>query len=131
MKLSEMSFFQIASQRMQWLGRRQAVVSENIANADTPNFKAKDVSPFAEMIDGARGSGLQVTNSKHLGGLNTAQGVRVQTDPTVRDSSLTGNTVMLEEQTIKSADISENYRMAAELYRKGHDLLTLAVTGTR
>lgn len=41
MKLESMSLFQLASQRMQWLGARQQVVSENIANADTPGYQRK------------------------------------------------------------------------------------------
>ena len=50
MKLSGMSFFQLASQRMSWLGARQAVISENIANADTPNYRAKEISSFDRMV---------------------------------------------------------------------------------
>ncbi|MGR3584486.1 MAG: flagellar basal body rod protein FlgB, partial [Pseudooceanicola nanhaiensis] len=61
MKLSGMAFFQIASQRMQWLGERQVVISENIANADTPDYKAKDISPFDQMLEegGQRTRGLR------------------------------------------------------------------------
>lgn len=51
MKLSGMSFFQLASQRMSWLGARQAVISENIANADTPDYRAKEVSGFSRMLE--------------------------------------------------------------------------------
>ena len=134
MKLSSMSFFQMASQRMRWLGARQAVVSQNIANADTPDYKAKDVSSFSEMLSSNRGatSGLSVTNSRHIQGSAPNSGdVRVQDDKTAWEAGLDGNTVTLEQQTIKAADISENYRLAAELYRKGHDLVTLAVTGIR
>lgn len=134
MKLSSMSFFQMASQRMRWLGARQAVVSQNIANADTPDYKAKDVSSFSEMLSSNRSaaSGLSVTNARHIqGSAPTSRDVRVQDDKTAWEAGLDGNTVTLEQQTIKAADISENYRLAAELYRKGHDLVTLAVTGIR
>ena len=133
MKLSGMAFFQIASQRMQWLGERQVVISENIANADTPDYKAKDVSPFEQMLDGgARTSGLRTTHANHIQGAPApAAGISVEGDPEAWETSLDGNTVSLEQQTIKAAEISEHYRLAAQLYRKGHDLLTLAVTGVR
>ncbi|WP_212522785.1 flagellar basal body rod protein FlgB [Actibacterium sp. MT2.3-13A] len=132
MKLDSLSFFKIASQRMQWLSTRQQVISENIANADTPGFRAREVSGFSEMLDdSARPSGVVTTNARHLGGAAQAGNVRVRVDDGAWDQSMDGNTVVLEQQSIKAAEVSENYRMAAQLYRKGHELLTLAVTGIR
>ncbi|APZ50407.1 flagellar basal body rod protein FlgB [Salipiger abyssi] len=133
MKLAGMSFFQLASQRMKWLGARQSVISENIANADTPEYKAKEISSFESMTDGARTvRGLNVTNAKHIQSVGGApDGVRVTTDESAWEGSLDGNTVALEQQTIKAAEVAGNYRLAAELYRKGHTLLTIAVTGIR
>lgn len=134
MKLAGMSFFQIASRRMEWLGARQVVISENIANADTPEYRAKEVSSFAKMMEGASApdSGLKVTHGKHIQGAPSATGGVIEDpDSAAWESSIDGNTVSLEQQTIKAAEISENYRLAAQLYRKGHDLLTLAVTGVR
>ncbi len=52
--------------------------------------------------------------------------MRVEIDDPSCSNSIDGNTVVLEQQTIKATEIGENYRLAAQLYRKGHDLLTLA-----
>ena len=43
------------------------VISQNIANVDTPNYKAKDVS-FKEVFDEARGNSLEAyrTDEKHI-----------------------------------------------------------------
>jgi len=132
MKLDSLSFFKIASQRMEWLSTRQQVISENIANADTPGFKAREVSEFSRMVDSsAQSSGVVTTNTRHIGGTEQAGNVRVQQDEGAWEQSMDGNTVVLEQQTIKASEVSENYRMAAQLYRKGHELLTLAVTGIR
>lgn len=133
MKLSGMSFFQLASQRMSWLGARQAVISENIANADTPNYRAKEVSGFDKMVQTqAPSQGLAVTDAQHIRSTVSAPaGVRVETDEGAWESALDGNNVVLEQQTIKSAEVAGSYRLAAELYRKGHDLITVAVTGIR
>ncbi|WP_323765216.1 flagellar basal body rod protein FlgB [Marinovum sp.] len=128
-----MSFFQLASQRMSWLGARQAVISENIANADTPNYRAKEISGFDRMVQARTPTqGLAVTDAQHIRTTaSTPDGVRVETDDAAWESALDGNNVVLEQQTIKSAEVAGNYRLAAELYRKGHDLLTVAVTGIR
>ncbi len=133
MKLSGMSFFQLASQRMSWLGARQAVISENIANADTPEYRAKEVSGFDEMLEARRPSqGLAVTDPSHIRTTaSTPDGVRIESDPEAWETALDGNNVVLEQQTIKAAEVAGSYQLAAELYRKGHDLLTVAVTGVR
>jgi flagellar basal-body rod protein FlgB len=131
MKLGDMSFFATASRRMQWLGARQQVITQNIANADTPDYKAKEISGFDEVLKGQQTSGIAATNARHIGGANGPGNFKVDVDTGSWEQSLDGNTVVLEQQTIKAAEVSENYRLAAQLYRKGHELLTLAVTGTR
>ncbi len=131
MKLSSMSFFQLASQRMQWLGASQKVIAENIANADTPGFKARDVSSFAELVDGARTGGVTTTHAAHITGGGHSGGVRVTSDDRAWENSIDGNSVVLEQQTLKANEIGENYQLAAQLYGKGHQLLTLAVVGQR
>lgn len=119
---------------MQWLSARQKVTSENVANASTPNYKARDISSFETMLKGelSRGDGLVTTHAKHISGAaNSTPGVRTMEDPSAVASTLDGNSVNLEEQSIRAAEISDQYRMAAQLYRKGHDLLVMAVTGNR
>ncbi len=131
MKLTDMSFFKLAANRMQWLGARQQVIAQNVANSDTPGYRSRDVSSFADVMRGSQG-GLRTTNTKHIGGSSAAvNGVMVQEDASSYETSLDGNSVALEEQTIRATEVAENYRLAAQLYRKGHDLLTLAATGVR
>ena len=43
--------FDLAFQRSQWLTVRQSVVAENIANANTPNYRARDVEPFEATLE--------------------------------------------------------------------------------
>lgn len=130
MNLDSISFFRIASRRMQWLGTRQQVISQNIANADTPGYKARDVGAFSDLLDAQRSTGVRTTNARHITAGDVA-GIRVDEAGETWGQSANGNTVVLEEQTIKSSDITESYRLAAQLYRKAHELLNLSVTGGR
>ena len=57
--------------------------------------------------------------------------MRVTADEDAWEGSIDGNTVALEQQTIDAAEVAGSYRLAAELYRRGHSLLTIAVTGVR
>ncbi|EYD73638.1 Flagellar basal-body rod protein FlgB [Limimaricola hongkongensis DSM 17492] len=129
--LDGMSFFALASKRLDWLASRQKVISENVANADTPGFRAREVSGFDAVLAGAQ-SGVATTDARHItssGGRHDA--TRVIDDPAAWDASIDGNTVVLEQQTVKAAEVSESYRLASQLYRKGHELLSLSVTGMR
>jgi flagellar basal-body rod protein FlgB len=126
---SSVSFFNLASQRLTWLGESQRVVSENVANADTPGFKARTTSSFDEMLSGERTAGLAVTDPRHIGGANTTGSVRVSEDPDAWSTSLDGNTVVLEQQAIRASELGGSYRLAASLYRKGHEFLRLSVSG--
>ncbi|SDF35205.1 flagellar basal body protein [Limimaricola pyoseonensis] len=128
--LDGLSFFKLASQRLSWLSARQKVVSENIANADTPAYKARDVTPFDAMVKGTR-TGLATTASGHIGGGAMGGTLSVRPDETGWETSLDGNTVVLEQQTVKASEISEQYKLATQLYRKGHELLALSATGLR
>lgn len=133
MRLNDLSFFNLATRRMNWLGARQEVIAQNVANANTPGFRAQDVSSFTELLRGAGGTMLRTTSGKHIAGLGeaTTDGMRKVDDEDAYEVSLDGNTVALEQQTIKATDTAENYRLAAQLYRKGHEMLTLAATGIR
>lgn len=131
MKLNSMSFFQLASQRMSWLAANQRVVAENIANADTPGFKAREVSPFEALVDGSRTGGVRTTHAGHIQGGGHAGGLRATADSAAWETTIDGNTVVLEQQTLKAAEISESYQLAAQLYGKGHQLLGIAVGNNR
>lgn len=131
MGLDSISFFKTASQRMQWLGVRQKVITENIANSNTPGFKAKDITSFATMVEGTQQSSITTTHAKHISSGDQAANIRTEVSAETWGESLDGNTVVLEEQTVRSNEVGENYQLAARLYRKGYDLLTLAATGIR
>ncbi|KFE35670.1 flagellar basal body rod protein FlgB [Thioclava atlantica] len=120
MKLDTISFFNLASDRMQWLAARQKVLAENIANADTPNYRARDVTDFESFLE------------KSNSGTRAAGGAQQEvTVETVRaggawDSSLDGNDVTLEQQSVMASENAEQYRLATNLYRKAYQLLNAA-----
>ena len=43
--------FDLAFQRSQWLSVRQSAIAENIANVNTPSYRARDVEPFETVLD--------------------------------------------------------------------------------
>jgi flagellar basal-body rod protein FlgB len=97
--------------------RRHAVISENIANADTPGYKAKDLKPFADIYTSAVKAGAQLSevskNTKAIDAGGTA-------DPN-------GNTVSLEDQMLTSAQIVGQHDLAMLVYRKSLDMMKMAI----
>ncbi len=128
MKLDGISLFQLAADRMQWLSGRQTVIAENIANADTPGFRARDVAPFAQYVDAAQSTRGDAPVAGQAG-LEPQPKVTTVDSPDSWSGSISGNTVVLEQQTVKAGETATQYRLAANLYRKAYQILTIAGTG--
>lgn len=118
--------------RLTWLDERQRVVAQNVANADTPGYVARDLkvpTDFAAAL--AQGSGLRMTqtNPAHMppGGPNGAPVARFTSDASP-DSETTqdGNSVVVEEQMLKMAESRLAYDAAIGLYQKSMAMLRLA-----
>lgn len=108
------SWFGIAAQRMDWAAGRQSVIASNIANADTPDYAPKDVVSFEEHLSRSIGNGRGAPDTIEQ---DTAWG-----------GSMDGNKVVLEEQMSLSNSASSDYQMATSLFRKGYDLLNIAIS---
>lgn len=104
-----MYIFQLASQHAGWLAARQSVTAANIANSDTPGFKARDVMPFETVLARTELT-LASTNPGHMR-LAADAATNLATEPEAPwDVSATGNTVALEQELMK---VSEDSRMQA------------------
>ena len=53
--------------RLAWLGQRQQVLAQNIANADTPGYQPRDIEPFRDLLGReTRPLALNATSARHL-----------------------------------------------------------------
>ena len=122
----------MAQKSMDWLSRRQEVVAENVANANTPNYKAKDLAPldFAKALNQASGPAAMravVTNPMHISPEIASASFEAVTDDAPSESKPNGNTVSLEQQMEKMGDVKGKYELAANLLAKNVTLLKLAL----
>ena len=46
MDFNKMSLFGMVKSKLAWLGQRQEVLAQNIANSDTPKYRASDLKPY-------------------------------------------------------------------------------------
>ncbi|MBC7156768.1 MAG: FlgB family protein [Rhodobacteraceae bacterium] len=111
--------FRMAQAMAVHAGARQGVTAENVANADTPGFRARDIAPFAETYRAA-GDGLRATRAGHLGA-----GVQATFSP--RDAggeaSPNGNNVSIETEMLRAAEIRGQHDRALAIYRSGMTIL--------
>lgn len=114
---------------MQWHQERQRVLAENVSNADTPNFRPRDlVRPTAEALaSGAKATlAMTRTNPQHIafasGGGDFAVDKKGPFE--VRPA---GNAVDLEEEMTKIASNQMDYQAATSLYSRSLGLLKTAM----
>jgi len=131
MELGKVPFFSIVKKRMAWLGQRQEVLAQNIANSDTPGYKARDLKAFQfqDLLRREKNTlGMNSTKGNHLRG----QEKRFSNfaDEELRnpaETDATGNSVVIEEQMVKMNESSIGHRMTTELYKKHLNMIRMAV----
>jgi flagellar basal-body rod protein FlgB len=110
--------FDLAEKKLAWLGRRQGVLAQNVANADTPGWKARDLKPFDAVLTSKppmTASTLVQTAPMHLAGTlpDAASAGMVQRGEQAPD----GNAVALDEQMMKIAKTDTDHEMVSAIYR--------------
>lgn len=123
---------------MKGLTHRQKITAANIANADTPGFKARDVRlpSFAALVSAkAEAAGAQGEARPMVDTTETMDRLRLRRDATVPDRAISetkadGNNVTIETQMLRLSDIQTSYAAAAGLYRKSIGILRTALGRT-
>lgn len=108
---------------------RQGAIARNVANANTPGYKAVEVPAFADAYAADDGFRLRVTRAGHLTGADEM----MLTTPVVRrqpgTESPDGNSVSLEGEMVAAAGARQQHDMALAIYRSSTGLLR-TVLGT-
>lgn len=121
-----LALFRLAERRMEWLDRRQAVLAQNIANADTPGYAPRDLQPFADRLDRLAAAQPAQTQAGHLPGNRPGQAA-ARVDRTRQETTLDGNRVTLDEQLMKVSDTEIHQGLTTSLYRKYLGLFRIAL----
>lgn len=117
--------------RLEFLAARTGVIATNIANADTPDYAARDVkaADFQKFI---RAPALKVSDPRHLAKAPTGGSAAFRTEAAPdAEAALNGNKVSIETQMMKLSQTRMDYQLASTVYRKGIELIRLAARGGR
>jgi len=130
MTITDTPLFSMLKTRMQWHEARQKVLAENVANADMPGFKPRDLRElaFGKALEAAAAPvSLAVTDPSHIaGGASQASGAD-QRNARRFETTPSGNAVNLEDEMLKVAQNQSDFQLATSLYQRSVSLLKLAV----
>jgi flagellar basal-body rod protein FlgB len=130
MDLHDLPLLSMLRERMTWLNQRQDLLSQNVANADTPRYVARDLKPldFDQMVGGTNtGTTMMTTNARHIALSPSRTGKFEDHETPDQEFSPNGNAVSLEVEMIKVSDTQAQFQAAANLYAKAMTLMKTAI----
>src|ERR1700722_15923294 len=118
MDLARVPLFEALTKRMAWLGERQTVIAENVANADTPGYVAHDLKPpdFRSLLaQSSSHVALATTQPNHI---SAERDVSETAETTLQgDSGINGNRGSLENEMMKVSQTTNDYALVSTVYR--------------
>lgn len=124
--MQPIQFFELASRQAEWLSVRQSVVAGNIANANTPGYQAKDVTPFQSVLENT-GIRMAATNPMHFSETRLSSEItEVEPNEDVGEQ-ISGNSVGLAEELMKQGQVKREFELNAGLVKSFHRMMLMTV----
>ena len=130
--INDLPFFSALRTQLQWHSARQGVLAENIANADTPGYRARDL----ERVDHARrctvnnptSTGPVRTDAGHLVGRSVVDSTRFNNGrSSTFEITPEGNSVVLEEEVMRMTANQLDYQTVSTIYQKSLGMIRTAI----
>jgi flagellar basal-body rod protein FlgB len=124
----QLEVFSMSSAMAVHAGQRQAVISQNVANADTPNYIAKDIPDFRTTYrTDPMSLSQRATRAGHLNG--SVDGSRdIESFEAGAEASPNGNAVSLETEILKSVEAKRQHDRALAIYKSALSVLRTAIS---
>jgi flagellar basal-body rod protein FlgB len=107
-------------------GARQAVTAANLANADTPGYRAQAIAPFSETYDAAPAADMRRTRPGHLSPDHGSE-VSVRPEFTSAEPAPNGNSVSVEQEMLSAVEIEREHNRALTIYQHSLEVLRLSI----
>jgi flagellar basal-body rod protein FlgB len=133
MGISDIPILSMLRTRLDWSQARQRILADNVANADTPNFRGRDLAPLkfddAPLVAPTAVSGVTLTRtaSSHMEGVGLSQSPFANKYAPVYEVRPGGNAVHLEEEMMKVAANQMDFQTATALYTRSLNLIKTAL----
>ncbi|WP_421855238.1 flagellar basal body rod protein FlgB [Oricola sp.] len=116
--MEAVNLFHLATTQAKWLSLRQTAVANNIANAHMPAYTSVDVQPFEEVLSGASVR-LGATSGDHFG-------VSTGGAPVTGGLTSSGQSVSVESELVKSAEIKHSFEMNTAIVSAFHRMILMS-----
>jgi flagellar basal-body rod protein FlgB len=121
-----LEIFKMAGDMARHAVTRQEVIAKNIANADTPEYRAKDIASFARTYEQASGTTMRATRAAHILAPKDAA-ADYGVFETSGATSPNGNTVSLETEMMKSSQVRHEHDLALAIYKSSMNILRTSI----
>lgn len=135
MDVSDSAIMNLMRAQMDYQGKRQAMIANNIANIDRPEFEARDMKAFdfERLVAGTMNRlQMRATNAQHLPPVKPT--TDDFTDSRLRSTFETtpvGNNVSIDQQTALASKNSSQFALTGKLFRKYTSFYRTAAVGPR
>jgi flagellar basal-body rod protein FlgB len=135
MSTQDIGLLQALTAKMSYLNQRQSILSQNIANANTPEYKPHDLKEvdfgavLKDVLGEQGGAKLEpvTTDPKHMGGVNEIASPKNAIQKKTYETKPDGNAVVMEEQMVKSAQNTMDYNLMTTVYEKNIGMIRTAI----
>ena len=123
MSISNLPLMKALNAKVDYLDKRQGVLSQNIANADTPKYQSKDLSEIdfgsvLKRLTDSKKVSLVTTQPGHMPNPNEIERAKNGKDRLTYEVAPDKNGVIIEEQMVKAAKTQMEYNLMTNLSSK-------------
>ncbi|MCP5037099.1 MAG: FlgB family protein [Rhodobacteraceae bacterium] len=120
----KLEIFRMAQGLATHAAARQSAIAQNVANADTPGYRARDLAPFSQTYQTQGGDSMRTTRAGHvLAGESSPASLRVGEAHRAGAISPNGNNVSLETEMMMAAEVQRDHELALTVYRSSLSIL--------
>lgn len=132
MSVADLPLFSVLKGRMRWLEERQKVLAENVANADTPRYRSRDLKQldFNAELNATMQQPRVTLAATTPGHISTSTGDSTSFPQGPRggfETKPSGNAVVLEEEMMKVAQTQLDHQTVTSLYARGLAMIKMAI----
>ena len=125
--MDAVNLFKLASTQAKWLSLRQTTVANNIANANSPNYRSVDVEPFEAAVSN-ESVRLAATNATHFGAKDGDFFQVVEEQASKLTTS--GKAVSMEDELVKSSEIRHAFELNTAIVSAFHQMVLMTAKGS-
>ncbi len=140
MTIQDIGLLQAIGAKLDYLNQRQSLIAQNVANADTPGYRPRDLVDvnFSDMLreqtqssSSIRPVGLVATDETHISSSSESGDVRSRRTREPYEVAPAGNSVIMEEQLVNAGQNAMDYNLMLNVMGKQVGMFQIALGSNR